>query len=102
MVSCHPPKQVSEKTKPQPEDVNSTNKHSDEAYYLGEVQILDCGPVIQISSGEAKNNYTPTNLEPKFQVDKLRLKLKFKVLDERATACSEFRAIEITEVFAVR
>ncbi len=97
MVSCHTPKLVSEESKTtQTPDLNQEN------YYLGEVQILDCGIVIQISFGETKYSYTPTNLDPKFQVDKLRLKLKFKVLDERGTTCSEFRAIEIKEAFAVR
>lgn len=97
MVSCHTPKPVSEESKTtQTPDLNQEN------YYLGEVQILDCGTVIQISSGETKYSYAPTNLDPKFQVDKLRLKLKFKVLEERGTTCSEFRAIEIKESFAVR
>ena len=103
MVSCHTPKKVvDEQVKTQQEDLPQTNEAAVESYYLGEVQVLDCGIVIQVSSGEVKNKYAPTNLDPKFQVDKLRLKLKFKVLDERATTCSEFRAIEITEVFAVR
>lgn len=98
VVSCNTPKKVVEEPAKENPQLNST----DGTYYLGEVQILDCGVIIQISSGETKNNYTPINLDQKFQVDKLRLKLKFKALDERGTTCSEFKAIQIIEVFAVR
>ncbi|MDF3025785.1 MAG: hypothetical protein K0S23_92 [Fluviicola sp.] len=104
LVSCRTPEKVSqEQTNTQTEaETPKTIRHSDDAYYLGEVQILDCGPVIQVSHGKNKYSYTPANLDPKFQVDKLRLKLIFKVLDERGTGCSEFRAIEIKEVTEIR
>ncbi len=100
MVSCHTPKKVVEE-QPKVETPQKTD-YSNEGYYLGEVQMLDCGFVIQVFSGETKHKYTPTNLDPKFQVDKLRLKLKFKALDQNATTCSEFQTIEIKEAFAVR
>jgi hypothetical protein len=104
LVSCRTPqKAAKEQTNTQTEaESPHTIRHSDDAYYLGEVLILDCGPVIQIFPGKTRYNYTPTNLDPKFQVDKLRLKLMFKVLDERGTTCSEFRAIEIKEVIEIR
>lgn len=99
MISCHVPKVVAEEE----QKVTDQNPNTgSENYSLGEVQILDCGVVIQISSGETRDKYVPINLDSKFQIDKLRLKLKFKALDEKATVCSEFKAIEITEVFAVR
>jgi hypothetical protein len=83
-------------------ETSQTTEPSNEAYLLGEVQFLDCGVVIQVTSGEKKTICVPTNLDPKFQVDKLRLKLRYKVLDQKGTTCSEFPAIEIKEVFAVR
>jgi hypothetical protein len=103
LVSCRASEKVSQEranTRTEAE-TPPTIKHSD-AYYLGEVLILDCGPVIQISNGKTSYSYTPTNLDPKFQVDKLRLKLIFKVLDERGTTCSEFKAIEIKELIEIR
>ena len=105
LTSCGIPKGVAKGRQPENdpnEETHQTTEPVNEAYLLGEVQLLDCGVVIQITSGEKKTICTPTNLDPKFQVDKLRLKLKFKVLDQKATTCSEFPAIEITEVFAVR
>jgi len=56
---------------------------------------------IQVTSGETKSTLSPTNLDPKFQVDNTRLKLKFKQLDERATGCMEFIAIEILDAIVV-
>lgn len=102
VVSCHTTKKVVGEQPKQEVETPQTNKHDDEIFYLGEVQILDCGTVIQISSGETNYKYSPINLESKFNVDKLRLKLKFRALDEKGTVCSEFKAIEIKEVFAVR
>lgn len=104
VTSCHPPKEITGrevKTDPDKEIDHATGGTND-VYYLGEVQMLDCGIVIQVSSGESKSTFSPVNLDPKFQVDKLRLKLTFKVLDEKATTCSEFQAMEIKEAFAVR
>jgi len=102
LVSCSTPRKgVEEKTVVKPE-ASQTVSHDDNTYYLGEVQLLDCGVVIQMNYGETNYKYSPVNLDPKFKTDKLRLKLKFKVLDTQATECSEFRAIEITEAFAVR
>lgn len=103
-ASCNTSKNaVSDQPKTEPaKETPQTTEPVNEGYLLGEVQLLDCGAVIQITDGEKKSNCTPTNLDPKFQIDKLRLKLKFKVLDQKATTCSEFPAIEITEVFAVR
>jgi hypothetical protein len=101
LVSCNTPKPVVEE-QPKTETVPQTNKHDDEVFYLGEVQILDCGAVIRIYSGETNYQYSPMVLDLKFRIDQQRLKLKFKVLDRNAPECSEFKAIEITEVFAVR
>lgn len=108
MVSCHPPKNLTNehpKTESDKEAPQKTQNPND-IYYMGEVQLLDCGIVIEVSTGasagEKKYKFSPTNLDPKFQVDKLRLKLKFKVLDERSTGCFEFKAIEIKEAFEVR
>ncbi len=108
MVSCHTPKKTANeqpKTETGKETPN-TAEQANEMYYLGEVQLLDCGVIIEVSTGapgaEKKYKFSPTNLDPKLQVDKLRLKLKFKALDERGTGCSEFKAIEIKEAFAVR
>ncbi|WP_343632265.1 hypothetical protein [Fluviicola sp.] len=104
VASCHPPKDVSV-AQPQPETKTGNPQPvvtDNGIYFLGEVQILDCGVVIQVFSGETQHKYSPLNLDPKFHVDKLRLKLKFVELDEQATICSEFRAIDIKEAFAVR
>lgn len=103
-VSCRTSKEITPE-QPKPEtskETSQTNGPVTETYYLGEVQLLDCGAVIQVSSGESKSICSPVNLDPKFRVDKLRLKLKYKVLDEKATTCSEFTAIEVIEAFAVR
>jgi len=104
MVSCHTAKKVvEEQPKVEPEkETNQIPVDKNEIYYLGLVQIMDCGVTIQITSGETKSTVTPTNLDPKFRVNNLRLKLKFKQLDERATGCMEFVAIEILDAFAVR
>lgn len=108
MVSCHPPKDLTnEHPKTEPEkEVPQKTQYPNEIYYVGEVQLLDCGIVIEVSTGasggEKKYKFSPTNLDPRFQVDKLRLKLKFKTLDERGTGCSEFKAIEIKEAFEIR
>lgn len=104
MVSCHTPKKVVEeqpKTDPEKE-TNQVPVDKNEVYYLGLVQIMDCGVTIQISSGDTKSTVSPINLDSKFQVNNLRLKLRFKQVDERASGCMEFQAIEIIEVFAVR
>lgn len=104
LVSCRSTKDLPAE-QPKSGTKNETakpNESDNENYYLGEVQLLDCGPVVQVSSGEKKTVFSPMNLDQKFRIDKLRLKLKFKVLDEKATTCSEFLAIEIEEVFAVR
>lgn len=104
MASCQTPKKTTEeqpKTSPDKE-TSQTVEPVTETYYLGEVQILDCGAVIQVASDDSKFIFTPTNLDPKFQVDKMRLKLKFKRLDEKGTTCSEFPTIEIKDAFAVR
>ncbi|TSJ48195.1 hypothetical protein [Fluviicola chungangensis] len=98
VTSCHPPKEMTDPDK----ETHHTTGETNDTYYLGEVQMLDCGIVIGVLSGESKRKFSPVNLDPKFQVDKLRLKLKFKVLDEKATTCSEFQVIEIKEAFAVR
>lgn len=100
-ASCQTPKDISAGEQPK-SDTPKASGSENETYYLGEVQLLDCGPVIQISYGESKTICSPVNLDPKFRIDKLRLKLNYKVLDEKATTCSEFIAIEIKEVFAVR
>jgi hypothetical protein len=103
LISCQVSKKAGEQQKnPQAETENPQTNKPDSTYYSGEVQILDCGAVIRIFQGKTNFIYTPTNLEPEFQADKLQLKLKFKVLDERGTTCSEFKAIEIKEVFIVR
>lgn len=101
IASCHPPKDLPAADQPKPETSQPNNPGAG-TYFLGEVQILDCGTVIRVSSGESSFTYSPLNLDPKFHVDKLRLKLKFTQLDKQATTCSEFRAIEILEAFAVR
>lgn len=104
LVSCHTSKKAVEdspKIEPQKE-TNQAPADKNEIYYLGVVQIMDCGVTIQITSGDTKSTVSPINLDSKFQVNNLRLKLRFKHLDERATGCMEFQAIEITEVFAVR
>ena len=104
LVSCRSTNDLPAE-QPKPGTQNETaepNGSQNETYYLGEVQLLDCGPVVQVSSGEKKTVFSPVNLDQKFRIDKLRLKLKFKVLDEKATTCSEFLAIEIKEAFAVR
>lgn len=101
IASCRPQKDLSAE-QPASETQQETNGSDNETFYLGEVQLLDCGAVIQVSSGEKKTIFSPMNLDQKFRVDKLRLKLKFKALDEKATTCSEFPAIELKEVFAVR
>nr|WP_294862067.1 hypothetical protein [uncultured Fluviicola sp.] len=99
MVSCHTSKKVVEK---QPKkETNQIPIDKDEVYHLGVVQILDCGVTIQITSGDSKSTVSPTNLDSKFQVNNTRLKLKFKQLDERATGCMEFVAIEILDAFVV-
>lgn len=97
MVSCHTPKKVEEEQS----KTAQTTADKNAGYYLGVVQILDCGVTIQITSGETKSTLSPTNLDPKFQVDNTRLKLKFKQLDERATGCMEFIAIEILDATVV-
>ena len=102
IASCNTPKNTVNEQPETEKETSQTAEPVDEEYYLGEVQLLDCGAVIQITSGDKKTIYTPTNLDPKFQVDKLRLKLNYKDLDEKGTTCSEFPAIEIKEVFAVR
>jgi hypothetical protein len=104
IVSCQTPKKmVDEQPKNDPaKETSQTAEPANETYFLGEVQMLDCGVVIQVSSGETRHKYSPLNLDPKFQVDKLRLKLKFKELEQKGTTCSEFPAIEIKEAFAVR
>ncbi|WP_430406808.1 hypothetical protein [Fluviicola sp.] len=104
IVSCHTPKKmVEEQPKIEPQkETNQVPADKNEVFYLGLVQILDCGVTIQITSGETKNTVSPINLDSKLQVNNLRLKLKFKQVDERASGCMEFQAIEITEVFAVR
>ncbi|WP_294678622.1 hypothetical protein [uncultured Fluviicola sp.] len=106
LVSCRSTKDLpaeQPKSGTQNETVKPNGNGSyNETYYLGEVQLLDCGPVVQVSAGEKKTVFSPVNLDQKFRIDKLRLKLKFKVLDEKATTCSEFLAIEIEEAFAVR
>ena len=108
MTSCHTPKKTmgeQPKTGTSQETPDTTGQ-ADEMYYLGEVQILDCGIVIEVTTGtpgsEKKYKFSPTNLDPKLQVDKLPLKLKFMALDESGTGCSEFKAIEIKEAFAIR
>ncbi len=104
VASCQTSKKATaEQPKTDPaKETSQTTGAATENYTLGEVQLLDCGAVIQFTSNEKKTICAPTNLDPKFQVDKLRLKLKFKVLDQKATTCSEFPAIEIEEAFAVR
>lgn len=105
MASCRSSEDLSADDRSKSETQKETspaNGPDNETYYLGEVQLLDCGPVIQITSGETKTIFSPVNLDQKFRVDKLRLKLKWKALDEKATSCSEFPAIEIKEAFAVR
>lgn len=101
LFSCRTPKQSSvvEQLKEQQE---LPLHHDDNYFYLGEVQLLDCGVVLQVNYEKVNYKYSPVNLDPKWKIDKLRLKLKFKVLDQRATECSEFQAIEVTEAFAVR
>lgn len=102
MLSCRAQKKVVE-LQPKTESQKETNELPvSEVYYLGVVQILDCGVTIQIISGDTKSTFSPINLDSKFQVNNLRLKLRFKQVDERASGCMEFQAIEITEVFAVR
>lgn len=102
MLSCRAQKKVVE-LQPKTESQKETNQLPvSEVYCLGVVQILDCGVTIQITSGETKSTFSPINLDSKFQVNNLRLKLRFKQVDERASGCMEFQAIEITEVFAVR
>lgn len=104
LVSCQAQKKVAEQ-QPKIESQKETNQvpaDKDAVYYLGVVQILDCGVTIQITSGDTKSTVSPINLDSKFQVNNLRLKLRFKQVDERASGCMEFQAIEITEVFAVR
>lgn len=95
MVSCHTSKKVVT------EQPTASQTDKNKGYYLGVVQILDCGVTIQITSGETKSTLSPTNLDPKFQVNNTRLKLKFKQLDERATGCMEFIAIEILDAFVI-
>lgn len=104
LISCRSTNDLpAEQSKPGTQNETAKPDGSqNETYYLGEVQLLDCGPVVQVSSGEKKTVFSPVNLDQKFRIDKLRLKLKFKVLDEKATTCSEFLAIEIKEAFAVR
>lgn len=103
LVSCRTPKTVVEDPKTETgKETPVLPGNEQQTYYLGEVQVLDCGSVIHVSAGEKKRIFAPVNLESKFHVDKLRLKLTFKVLPEKAITCSEFPAIEIIEAFAVR
>lgn len=102
-ASCHTPKTVVEEPAIEPgKETPTPPENAQQTYYLGEVQLLDCGPVIHVSTGGKRPIFAPVNLDPKLHVDKLRLKLTFKILPEQGVACKEFSAIEITEAFAVR
>lgn len=102
LAACHTPKTVAEEPMEPGKETPTPPENQQETYHLGEVQLLDCGPVIHVSTGEKKAVFAPSNLDPKFHVEGLRLKLTFKILPEKGIACKEFSAIEIVEAFAVR
>jgi hypothetical protein len=108
MVSCHTPKKVVEEqqTKVEPEKETPPQEIPDAVYYyLGVIDMTkSCGPTIEISNGTTKKSYYPINLDPKFQINGMRVKLTYRKLSEDRVAigCKEFEAIEINEIFAVR
>jgi hypothetical protein len=111
IVSCKSPKNtvvetISEEKIPEivvtEPETPSTDEAPIDTYSLAVVKIWDCGPVIEIYGRNGMQiTCSPKNLESRFQVDGLRLKLKFKEIERLDTGCIAVE-IEIIEAFAVR
>ncbi|MNJ86085.1 hypothetical protein D3C87_35710 [compost metagenome] len=83
--------------------VPSPNDTVTKSYYLGVVKKLDCGYAINITLREDFSlYYNPINLDPKFQVDGLRLKLKYRRGQKTTRGCIKYGQVEIVEAFVVR
>lgn len=87
---------------PEPEMPSTDEEAPVDSYSLAEVKIWNCGPVIEIYGRNGMQiTCSPKNLESRFQIDGLRLKLKYKEIERLDTGCQRV-AIEIIEAFAVR
>ena len=115
VVSCKTSKNTGTETKPKenipevtedvskPEETPSTDGATSDPYYLGEVKMKACGIVIQINGRNGMQvTCNPKNLESRFRIDGLRIKLKFKEIPRLDSGCSSNIAIEITDMFPVR
>lgn len=114
MVSCKTPKDsaaVAEPPKTKHEsrvevvvdEVPSANDTVTKSYHLAVVRSKNCGFVVDVTISEGFSLYfNPTNLDPKFEVDGLRLKLKYRRGPEAHWGCTKYGQIEIVEAFAVR
>lgn len=89
--------EVVEEEAPSPNDTVTKN------YYLGVVRKLDCGYVVDITMPEGFSLYfNPINLDPKFNIDGLRIKLKYRRGRETNWGCTKYGQVEIVEAFIVR
>ncbi len=114
MVSCKTPKKSAATVEPQNtkhesrievvvDEAPPANDTVTKSYHLGVVRSLDCGFVVDVTIHEGFSLYfNPTNLDSKFEVDGLRLKLKYRRGPEAVWGCTKYGQIEIVEAFAVR
>ncbi|WP_300663652.1 hypothetical protein [Fluviicola sp.] len=114
MVSCKSPKNSAAVVEPPKterktrveevvDEVPYANDTVTKSYHLGVVRSLNCGYVVDITIHEGFSLYfNPTNLDSKFEVDGLRLKLKYRRGRPATWGCTKYGQIEIVEAFVVR
>lgn len=115
-VSCKSPKNTAhtlDTTKPESEHRQEITVVDEKAppvndtitknYHLAVVRKLDCGYIVDITVQEGFSLYfNPTNLASKFEVDGLRLKIKYRRGAETTWGCIKYAQVELVEAFAVR